>query len=96
MEDEEFKKNITTEIEDLREDVNILAQYSKENLEVLNNLVQSLDKDFKTLEEDITKKIASSTRTTTNDVNYIKELISDDFKDMEKNLIDQVKKIIQG
>ena len=92
-----MEEKILQEIEALREDVNILAQYTKENLDTLRELIKSIDKDLKSLEQDVIKqveKIGSSSSSSRSDVTYIKQLISDDFKEMQNNLITQVTDII--
>lgn len=91
------EEKVLKEIDALREDINILAQYTKENLETLKDLIQSLDGDLKSLEKDIIKKLelfSKNNSTSRSDVTYIKELISDDFKEMQNNLIQQVTEII--
>jgi hypothetical protein len=92
-----MEEKILQEIEALREDVNILAQYTKENLDTLRDLIKSIDKDLKSLEQDVIKqveKIGSSSSNSRSDVTYIQKLISDDFKEMQINLITQVTDII--
>ena len=92
-----MEQKFLQEIEALREDVNILAQYTKENLDTLKDLIKSIDKDLKSLEQDVIKqveKIGKNSSSSRSDVTYIKELINDDFKEMQKNLIIQVTDII--
>lgn len=90
-----MEEKILQELEALREDVNILAQYTKEHLDNLKDLIKSLDKDLKSLEEDVIKKISNNNSSSSrSDITYIKQLISDDSKEMQKNLITQVIDII--
>ena len=77
-----------------REDINVLAQYTKTNLEKIKELIKSLDGDLKSLESDILKKLNNLGSTSSSDVTYIKELISDDFKEMQTSLLEQIEKIL--
>jgi uncharacterized protein YoxC len=92
-----MEEKILQEVEALREDVNILAQYTKENLDTVKDLIKSIDTDLKSLEQDVIKKvekISNNSSSSRSDVTYIKQLISDDFKEMQNNLITQVTDII--
>lgn len=94
MEEKLFK-----EVEALREDVNMLAKYIKNKEADNEKSIKTINDDLKSLEKDLMNKILEMSKkakstTTKNDVTYIQNLIQDDFKEMQTNLLNQVTQII--
>ncbi len=92
-------EQILIELESLREDLNILATYIRMEQNKQAERTKSLDEDFKSLEKAIEKKIKEilgsiTTDNAKSDTTYIKNLLSDDFKDMQTSLLNQVKELV--
>lgn len=100
-----FEKNIMNELANIRDDINSLATYINITEQGLKKITASINNDLKSLEEDIVKKISevlnlvnkNDSNSTTDDeidTSYIQQLIKDDFKDMQTNLLNQIREIV--
>ena len=97
---------ILSQLESLRDDLNILATYIKQEQTKQDKIIKSLNDDFSSLDEAVAKKvkeivgslssIATTNNNTNSDTTYIKNLLSDDFKEMQTGLINQVKELISN
>lgn len=104
MENEEyFEANIMNELHSIRDDINTLATFINIKEENFKNLTQEINKDLRTLEEDMVEKVKEIIKeieknpSSTNvgvDTSYIQQLIKDDFKDMQTNLLNQIREIV--
>jgi len=86
-------------IKELREDINLLAMYFKKITQKNDETFDSINKDLKSIEKDIANKMQEIVRKANstvvkNDVTYIQNLIKDDFKEMQTNLLNQIAQII--
>lgn len=94
-----MEEKLLKEVEALREDVNMLAKYIKNKEADNEKSIKTINDDLKSLEKDLMNKILEMSKkakstTTKNDVTYIQNLIQDDFKEMQTNLLNQVEQII--
>ena len=91
-------KALLEEIDNLRGDINMLALYIKEKEVTTEENIKGVDEDLKSLEKDILKKIQELLKNKpssgSGEVAYIKNLMSDDFKEREETLIQKVIEII--
>lgn len=97
---------ILSQLESLRDDLNILATYIKQEQTKQDKIIKSLNDDFSSLDEAVAKKvkeivgslssIATTNNNTNSDTTYIKNLLSDDFKEMQTGLINQIKELISN
>lgn len=93
----EIKEIISTELEKINSDINMLARYIKTIEAKFEDTILEQDEDLKSLEQDIVKKLNELIENKTQnsgDVVYIQNLIKDDFREMQTTLIQQVTEII--
>lgn len=95
---EEKMNKILEEIEKLRGDINMLALYIKEKEAITEDNIKGIDEDIKSLESDVIKQmqelLKNKVNTNSGDFAYIKNLMSDDFKEREETILNQVIEII--
>lgn len=107
MEQEVFKR-----LEEIRFDVNVLAQFITKKDNNTKSIIENQEKIIKSLEEDMKDKIKEINdvlrdfNSRIKDIrvdesgdlqsDYIKNLISDDFKDMSETLIGQIQQILNS
>lgn len=93
MEQEILK--LTNEMENIRADINMVASFAKKLEDKLIKLFKSIEDDFKSLEDDIVEKIKNAGNENGANTEYIKCLISDDFKEMSKKLILEIEDMLK-
>ena len=95
---EQQLKAVLEEIEKLRSDINMLALYIKDKEALIEENIKGIDNDVKSLEKDVLKKmqelLKNKPSSGSGEVAYIKNLMSDDFKEREETLIQKVIEII--
>ena len=95
---EQQLKAVLEEIEKLRGDINMLALYIKDKEALIEENIKGIDNDVKSLEKDVLKKmqefLKNKPSSGSGEVAYIKNLMSDDFKEREETLIQKVIEII--
>ena len=91
-------KAVLDEVEKLRGDINMLAMYIKDKEAQTEDKIKSIDEDMKSLEKDLVSKLQEIVKNSpsgkSGDVEYIKTLLSDDAKEREQRIIDNVISII--
>ena len=92
---EEIVEEQILEIQNLRQDLNILAMDFKKTKAETDKFVTSMNKDMIQAQNDITRAIVEISNAQKHNVasDYVGVLLSDDLKEREQKLVDEVKQI---
>lgn len=93
---EELIAEQTQEIFELQQDLNILATALKKVNKEITKFVNGMNKDMLKAQQDITKCLVELDQNQKNSISndYLGLLLSDDLKERERQIIDQVKQIV--